>query len=250
MELFFVFDRDLPPGVGIDAFGPEHIAWLLASAAVIFLLCFAAKKASGRAFRALQWGVCALVLACEINRQLCLLSAGVWGVYTLPLHLCSMSVFLVLWHCVRGGTLAGELLYCLTMPGAVCALLFPDWLDYPAWNLLSLGTFLGHMMLAAYPALCVARGVIRPDAKRLPRCFLCLLCTAAVMFVFDKVFDADYFFLNGPAPDSPLSLAEKYLGDPGYLLAFIPLLAAVWALLYLPLRLRARFGGSRGTPAP
>lgn len=250
MDLFFVFDKDLPPGVGIRAFGPEHLAWIAASALVIFLLCFAARRASGRGFRALQWIVCALVLACEANRQLCLLSAGVWGVYTLPLHLCSMSVFLVLYHCVRGGALAGELLWCLTMPGAVCALLFPDWLYYPARNLLSLGTFLGHMMLAAYPALCFARGEIRPDAKRLPKCFLCLVCTAAAVYVFDKIFDADYFFLNGAAPDSPLSLAAKYLGDPGYLLAFIPLLAAVWALLYLPLRLRPRSGGSPGSPSP
>ena len=244
MDYFFVFEQDLPRGVGIDAFGPEHMAWIAASAAVIFLLCFAARRATERAFRALQWSVCALVLVCEANRQLCLLSAGVWGVYTLPLHLCSMSVFLVLWHCIRGGILAGELLWCLTMPGAIFALLFPDWLYYPAWNLLSLGTFLGHMMLAAYPALCTARGIIRPDAKRLPKCFLCLLCTAAVIFVFNKLVDANFFFLNGPAPDSPLSLAARYLGDPGYLLVFLPILAAVWALLYLPLRLRPRSGGS------
>ena len=243
MDYFLVFENDLPWGVGIRAFGPEHTAWLLASAAVIFLLCLAAKKVSGRTFRTLQWVMCALVLACEANRQLCLLSAGVWGVYTLPLHLCSMSVFLVLWHCIRGGTLAGELLWCLTMPGAVFAIIFPDWLYYPAWNLLSLGTFLGHMMLAAYPAFCTARGLIRPDAKRLPKCFLCLLCTAAVIFVFNKLVDANYFFLNGPAPDSPLSLAAQYLGDPGYLVVFLPILATVWALLYLPLRLRPRSGG-------
>lgn len=250
MKLFFVFDRDLPAGVGIRAFGPEHAAWLLVCAAIILLLCLAAKKASGRTFRALQRTVCALALICEANRQLCLLSAGVWGVYTLPLHLCSMSVFLILLHCIRGGTLAGELLWCLTMPGAVCALLFPDWLYYPAWNLLSIGTFLGHAMLAAYPALCAARGVIRPDAKRLPKCFLCLACTAAVLFVFDRLTGADYFFLNGPAPDSPLSLAADYLGDPGYLLVFPPLIAAVWALLYLPLRRRPRSAGSPDRPSP
>ena len=39
MKLFFVFDRDLPAGVGIRAFGPEHAAWLLVCAAIILLLC-------------------------------------------------------------------------------------------------------------------------------------------------------------------------------------------------------------------
>ena len=168
MDYFFVFDSQLPPGVGIRAFGREHLIWIAAAVLLTALLCFAARKASGRGFRALQWAVCAGVLLCEANRQLCLLSAGVWGVYTLPLHLCSLSVFLVLAHCLRPGALKGELLYCLTMPGAAFAVLFPDWLNYPAWNLLSLGTFLGHILLTAYPALCVARGVIRPAAKSAP----------------------------------------------------------------------------------
>lgn len=236
MKYFFVFDSDLPTGVGIRWMGKEHILWLVLFAVIVFLLCRAGRKWGEKGFRALQWTVCALILTCEANRQICLAAAGGWGIYALPLHLCSMGVFVVLWHCIFGGALCGELLYCLTMPGAAAAVLFPDWLNYPALNLMSIGTFLGHILLAAYPAMLVARGAVRPDAKRLPKCFACLLGVSAVMYVFNKLTNCNYFFLNGPAPDSPLEWCAKFLGDPGYILGFLPIMAVVWLALYLPWR--------------
>ncbi len=234
MENFFVFDLDLPAGVGIRWLGKEHILWLVSAAVVTLLLCIACARASERGRRRIRCAVCVLILLCEANRQLCLLSAGVWGVYTLPLHLCSMSVFVVLWNCLRGSKLSGELLYCLTMPGAAFALVFPDWLDYPALNLLSIGTFLGHILLIAYPAMSTACGLIRPEARRLPRCFACLFAAAVVMYVFNKCTGANYFFLNSPAPGSPLEWFARFLGNPGYILGFLPILSAVWLILYLP----------------
>ena len=240
MENFFVFDLDLPAGVGIRWLGKEHILWLLIAAAITLLLCIAFARASERGKRMIRRVVCVLILLCEANRQLCLLSAGVWGVYTLPLHLCSMSVFVVLWNCLRGGKLSGELLYCLTMPGAAFALVFPDWLDYPALNLLSIGTFLGHILLMAYPAMCTAGGAIRPEARRLPRCFVCVLAVAAVMYVFNKLAGTNYFFLNSPAPGSPLEWFARFLGNPGYILGFLPIMAVVWLALYLPWQRKGR----------
>ena len=234
MEYFFVFDHHLPQGVGIGWMGGVHIGWLLFAALAIFGLCRACRRADAPRFRFLQRAVCAGILVTEVVRELCLLSAGVWGVYTLPLHLCSLSVFVVLWHTLRGNALSGELLYCLGMPGAAMALLFPDWLYYPAANLMSINSFLGHILLTAYPAMLTARGAIVPDVKRLPKCFACLAATSAVIFVFDKLTNSNYFFLNSPSPGSPLVFFERWLGNPGFIVGYLPLIAALWLLLYLP----------------
>lgn len=236
MEYFFVFDRDLPPNVGISAFGAEHLCWLCIAVLLTAALCRRLRRAPPRAARRTQCVVCALILLTELCRELCLLSAGVWGIYTLPLHLCSLSVFVTLWHCLKPTPLAGELLYCLGMPGAACALLFPEWLRYPAFNLLSISTFLGHILLVAYPAMLVARGSIAPDKKRLPKCFACLACTAAVLYGFNRLTGANYFFLRVPAPGSPLEWFEARLGNPGYIAGYLPMITAVWLLLYLPHR--------------
>ncbi|MBR1660085.1 MAG: TIGR02206 family membrane protein, partial [Oscillospiraceae bacterium] len=68
------------------------------------------------------------------------------------------------------------------------------------------------------------------------RCFAILAALAAAVYVFDRVFSANYMFLLSPAAGSPLEWFSLFLGIPGYLLAYIPMLALLWALLYLPFR--------------
>ena len=67
-----------------------------------------------------------------------------------------------------------------------------------------------------------------------PRCFALLLALAAVVYGFDRIVGANYMFLLAPAPGSPLEWFAGFLGNPGYLLGYLPMLAAVWAALYLP----------------
>lgn len=238
MKYFFVFDQKLPPNVGIAAFGAEHICWLALAAVIVTALCRSCRRTEVRRRGRLYRSLCAVLLLCELLRQLCLRAADVPRIYTLPLHLCSMSVYLSAWHCLRPSRLTGELLYCLSMPGAAFALLFPDWLYCPALNLLSISGFCGHILLVAYPAVLLAGGELVPDAKRLPKCFACLACTAAVLYVFNQCFGTNYMFLSYPSAGSPLVFFEKLLGNPGYIAGYLPIIAAVWLLLYLPRALR------------
>ena len=61
-----------------------------------------------------------------------------------------------------------------------------------------------------------------------------MLAVAAVMYVFNKLAGTNYFFLNSPAPGSPLEWFARFLGNPGYILGFLPIMAVVWLALYLP----------------
>ena len=143
MDYFLVFDREQLPDRGLEAFGAGHFGWLAFAALLCIVLCRACRRASLTRRRALRYAVASLILTSELTRQLCLFMADTPFLQTLPLHLCSLSVYLAALYSLHPTPLAGELLYSLTLPGAAFALLFPDWLYYPAGNLLSISAFSG-----------------------------------------------------------------------------------------------------------
>ena len=66
-----------------------------------------------------------------------------------------------------------------------------------------------------------------------------MLAIAIPVYVFDVLTNTNYLFLNWPSPGSPLELFA-FLGRPGYLLGYIPLIAVVWLFLYLPFILKQK----------
>lgn len=130
------------------------------------------------------------------------------------------------------------------MPGAFLALLTPDWTNYAPFGFLSCAGFLIHTLLVCFPLMLTLGGEIRPNARNLPKCLLFLAVLALPMFFFDKATHMNFMFLNWPSPGSPLEWFAA-LGSPGYLLGFLPLTAAIWLLLYLPLHLLRRKAASK-----
>lgn len=236
MKLFFALEEALPADAGFALRSGAHLAALAASAALIALLCLFYRRSPPRRRTALRRGLGWSVLALELLRAGSLAVQGAFSVYQLPLHLCGLAVFFTLAHALRPGALLGNFLYGVCMPGAVFALLFPDWTAYPIWSFRSLTALLVHTLLAAYPLALVAGGTLRPDGRLLPRCFALLLALAAAVYGFDRLLGANYMFLLSPAPGSPLEWFAGFLGNPGYLLGYFPMLAAVWTALYLPFR--------------
>ncbi len=234
MKLFFTLEEDLPAGVGFSLWGVAHIAWLGIAAVIVAALCLVYRRApeSGRRRlrRALGWAV----LACEALKDVNVAAQGRFDVWYLPLHLCGLAVFFTFAHSRRPGRTLGNFLYSCCMPGAAFALLTPDWTAYPPFSYHAIVGFLVHALLIAYPLMHVVGGDLRPEAKQLPRCLGILLCCAVPIWVFNRFFGTNYMFLSRPSPGSPLEWFASFLGVPGYLLGYLPMLAAVWLLLYLP----------------
>ncbi|MCC8156537.1 MAG: TIGR02206 family membrane protein [Oscillospiraceae bacterium] len=240
MENFFVLENRLPAGAGFATFGREHICWLLIAAALGAALCMAFRRAGRRGQARLRVAVGCMILLCELLKDANLLAQGVFDIYYLPLHLCGIAVFFSLYHSLRPGEVIGNFLYSTCMPGAFCALLFPDWTAYPAFSYHSIVAFLVHTLLTVYPLMLLCGGAFRPNRRRLPACFLLLLSLAVPIYVFDRIFQANYMFLLQPSPGSPLEWFASFLGNPGYLLGYLPMLAVIWAALYFPFRHRER----------
>lgn len=221
-------------------FSPAHIFFLAAAAACALWLCVRYRHTSGESRRKQRLAVACSALALEILRAALLIASGNYTLGRLPLHLCGMAVYISAFHALRGGRLTGQFLYAFCMPGAAAALLFPDWSYYPALHFMTLCSFVLHILLFCYPLMQAVGGDIRPEGKALPGCLGIMMAIAIPVYGFDVLTNTNYLFLNWPSPGSPLEWFS-FLGRPGYLLGYIPLIAMVWALLYLPF-LRKRDG--------
>ena len=210
------------------------MCWLILGLFASMALCRIYSSLPSEKRRIMRISLTSLMLLGEALRTAALVSAGLYSIYYLPLHLCSLALFISFFHAISGSPVLGNFLYAIALPGAACALLFPDWTSYPAMNLLSINSFLNHILLVSYPIMLVFGKELMPDFRRLPSCMLILIVIAIPIFLFDKAFDANYLFLNWPSPGSPLELFAELLGQPGYLLGYIPMLLAVCSCLYLP----------------
>ena len=235
-EYFFTTEEQLPPGVGFTLFGREHLLWLLICLTLTATLCLFYRRGSPRGRARFRRALGLAIFGCELARDANLVIQGVFSVYYLPLHLCGLAVFLTLWHSLRPGETLANLLYSTCMPGALFAVLFPDWTAFPAFSYHSIVGFTVHALLIAYPLSQVLGGDFCPDARRLPRCLLWLLGMALPVYLFDRAVEANYMFLLHPSDGSPLVWLASFLGTPGYLLGYIPMIALIWLALYLPFR--------------
>ena len=224
-------------------FSRGHLLWLLAALAAWLLLCRRYKRAFPARRARMRRTAAGAALAIELLRALLLMLAGEYGIGRLPLHLCALAIYISFLHALRGGELTGQFLYAFCMPGAACALLFPDWSGYPAFHFISVSSFTLHILLVGYTLMLVIGGDLRPDTRRAPACLGIMLLIAVPVYIFDRLMGTNYMFLNWPSPGSPLEWFA-FLGRPGYLLGYLPLLAAAWAVIYAPFILPRRGRGA------
>lgn len=230
MNKFFDYSVNISPGAGFGRFSAAHFFILLAAVfltAGAFFLCRKRPGLGRRLAPAVAW----LALLTELWRAAVLMALGLYNRGRLPLHLCTLSVYIYFIHMLRPGDALGQLIYAFSLPGAAFALIFPDWADYPLWHFVSLSSFLLHFLLILYPAISLAIGTIRPDIRRLPGSIVRMLCLALPVWAVNHLLETNYMFLNWPPAGTPLELFS-FLGRPGYLLGYIPLALAVWVPLY------------------
>lgn len=231
MNDFFAPDRGGFPAIGFERFGFGHFLWLFAVGTGLVFGCFSYRRACRPRRPMLRLLTAGLALSLELGRAGLLMSRGLYDLGRLPLHLCSLSIYLCFFHALTGRPGLGQFLYAFTLPGAAFALLFPDWAGQPLCGFITVSSFLLHFLLVLYPLMQVAAGELRPELRRLPGCVGRMLLLALPVYFLNKCWNTNYMFLNQPPAGSPLALFA-FLGTPGYLLGYLPLALGAWALLY------------------
>ena len=167
----------------------------------------------------------------EVYRIAVLALIGKMSLYQLPLHLCSMAGFLCCLHAFFKWDWLGQVLYTLCLPGTVLALLFPDWVRYPAIHFITIQGFTFHAGIVLYVICQLLQHNIIPRLAALWKVIVFLLVVVPPVYLFDKKFHANYMFVNVPSPGSPLEWLASFLGNPGYLAGYAVLMLLCMVLM-------------------
>ena len=243
MQYFMDTTETVPSGVGFASFGTLHFVWIgififLTVGCIIWY-----RKLANRGRRIWRISIAALLVADEIFKVVMLIAGGRFLPSYLPLHLCSINIFIIAYHAFKPTKIVGGYLYTAAIPGAIAALLFPTWTSLPLGNFMHLHSFTVHILLALYPITLAAAGELAPEVKKIPQ-YLSLLVLMVIPIGFiNLVLDTNFMFLMSADPGNPLYLFEQLWGN--HLYGFPVLITAVLVVMYLPLVIFRKLTGKR-----
>lgn len=230
--MFFVTNDNLPEGVGFHAYGLTHLLWLSAGLVFWVAACiFYRKLAESKRKTALKL-LGGYIFLQEMVKNLVLILLGEFSWGHLPFHLCGINILLIAFDTIRQTKTVRSFLYYFAIPGAMLALLFPNWTETPVWNFFHIHSFTIHILLVLYPLLLVSIDQVATDLKSALRGVALLVAMAIPVYGLNLLWDTNFMFLMKPDSGNPLELFEKLLGS--HLWGFPILLPVVILVMYLP----------------
>ena len=233
MQYFLDTTGTIPENVGFSHFGQLHFVWLILFAVITVANSIWYRKLSDAEKSLWKKIIAALLVLDELFKTVMLFVGGRFTFDYLPLHLCSINIFLILLHAFRPTKTLNSFLYTVCIPGALAALLFPSWTALPLGNFMHLHSFTVHILLAMYPIVLFISGEIAPSIKDLPKCLLLLVAMAIPIYGINLLLNTNFMFLMQADPGNPLLVFEELWGN--HLYGYPVIIAAVIAVLYLPL---------------
>lgn len=232
MEHFWKTVEVIPEGIGFAHYGALHLCWLAAFAVLAVLNCILYRKLGQKGRKIWRIVVASLLVLDEIYKQIPLFVNGLFTLGYLPLHLCSINIFVIAFHALKPTKSVGNYLYTVCIPGAMAALLFPTWNALPGANYMLIHSFTVHILLALYPIVLTVSGEIKPELKELPKALLLLTGLAAFALICNLLMDANFMFLMYADPGNPLYLFKELWGS--HLLGFPVIITGVLLVMHTP----------------
>lgn len=227
---FFLYETQLPKGIGFLLFGKAHLSWIcfIIVSLCIFLYFYRTynKKKQNQVLKIIG---CSLMFL-EVVRSIFLWQIHFLSVYELPLHLCGLAGLFCLLEAYTKLDWISHTIYAACLPGTIGALLFPDWTMYPMFNIINIQAFVFHALVVFYASAMLMNGY-RPRIKKLYEPILFLLFLAIPIYIFDLYFQANYMFLQVPSKGSPLIFIKDLTGEKWYLIGLILFVIACMCLL-------------------
>jgi len=230
---FFSGEDEIPPELAWEAYGMGHILWLLSMGLVCFLIIYTARKLSPEKQDKLLKAIAIWIAIQEILKDILNYYAGTLQLEHLPLHFCGISIMFSLWYAFRPGKLNGAYIYGMSLPGAFCALIFPNWTQFPFWHFSAINSFTIHAELILFALIALFCGKLKPDIRQIPKMFAVLVLMAVPIYFLNKKWGTNFMFISDPSPGSPLIPLYNIFGD-GYVIAAAVLLVIVWYIMFLP----------------
>lgn len=230
--------------VNFHLLGPAHLA-ILAAVPLLAAILAAVQRKLPPGSRWLRLTLAALIL---LDTVLWYIDLSLHGQLTfpdsLPLELCDATLFLILIALVTLSPLIFDLAYYGALAGSSMALLTPNlWEPFPSVSTVQF--FVAHGLVITAVLYLVWSGLARPRPGSVVRAMIFVNVWAAIVGVFDWLFQTDYMFLRArPENVSLLSFLGPW---PWYIASSECVALGLFWLLYLPFRRRKGASARIGT---
>lgn len=229
---------------GFATFGAGHLASLALAAALVAVLVArylslpSSPGGPSPQRRRLLLAASGAAVAILVAKDLWYVALGMFEPLFWPLHVCNLcelvALLYALWPTSPVGLRMADLLFCWGITGSLGALLLPGWAYYcPAWSLASICGFVEHALVLACAFCPLAGGDWQPRPSNAWFVLLVTIAFGALFRVVNPVLGTNFFFVTNPAAaggPGPWLLAT--LGDPGFLVGYLLLVAALWGATY------------------
>ena len=229
---FFRYWDELPQDGGFRLFGWIHICWLVGIIFVCIMVGHYYRKADARVQDRILKILTSVCLCLELGKDIYLILIGEMGVSYLPFEMCGLAIFIELGFAFFHWKFLGEVMCVISMPGAMAALLFPDWTRYPLLNYMHINTFLIHGILVLVPVLVLASGRYRPSIKKIWQIFLFLFAVVPPVYLINRIWNCNFMFLCYPSNGSPFLSIYLQHGYIPYLITYASVVIICILVIY------------------
>ena len=229
MDQFFA--RDFSNGE-FTFLGTAHLTALLIIA--LFNLYLLRYKTKGETERSkIRWGMAIVLWINEIGFHIWNASVGQWNIQTmLPLHVCSVLVWLGGVMLVTKNYTIYEFAYFMGIGGALQALLTPDLgiYGYPHYRFFQ--TFISHGLIVTSAIYMTTVEGFRPTWKSFKRIFVGMNIYLVIVFFINQAIGSNYMFVAyKPETASLLDVLPEW---PWYILWLEAIGLLTCLILYIP----------------
>lgn len=229
-------------------FSPSHLIAIGIIVLVNLSLLYFRRDTDEQHRKIFRYTIAALLLVNETLWHLWNLVNGTWTIQTtLPLHLCSVFVFLSAFMLVTKSYPIYEFAYFLGIGGATQAILTPDLGIYTFPHIRYFQVFISHgCIVTAAVYMTVVEGY-RPTWASFKRVAIWTNVYMVAVFIINELIGSNYMFI-AHKPETP-SLIDLLGPWPWYLISLEAIGFALFFLLFLPFAIRDLSASRRGAAA-
>ncbi|MBM7691066.1 putative integral membrane protein (TIGR02206 family) [Peribacillus deserti] len=226
-----------------EAFSISHITVILLLFTISGFIFLYRTKLGQSGLRKTEWVTALSLLAAEIGFHLWMIQNGIWTAsQSLPLELCSISLFLTVALLITRCYVFYELLLFTSLLGASQALFTPVLIfDFPHFRFFHF--FYTHLIIIWVPLYFTWVFGYRPTLSSVIKVFLFLNTLLPIVMGVNRLVMGNYMFLSHK-PEST-SLLDSLGPYPWYILSLEGLLAALSLIVWILFRERTADGPFR-----
>jgi len=223
--------------IGFDLYSAPHLIWLALMVLLVVWMCriYAGKTAEER--MSMRKTVSVILAVMEIVKDIVLVVTGWFNPGYLPFHLCGFSIFIMMADAfVPKQKMTGQMMIFAFMPGALSALLFANWTEYPFYAFIAVHSFIFHGIIVGYTLMQYAGRDIVPAYKGLWTTVLAVVLIAIPVYGINLIFaeyEPNFMFLMEASPGSPLVPLWNIFGPDWYNVSMVGMVIIVFHVLFV-----------------